>query len=194
LRKGFAFPRGIYPNQSPPLGWKAEPSSRAEEGGGNGAGKPEAFRKSGGKAASSPTLTRAWKRAIVSFISLIKHRRFHVFWSTSCIFMAFFLSFRAAFRFVFWRLSLIPKDFLGSFRLNSIFFAFLTTYPRAAGRYQTHPRALPSGSVHRSTEIGYHIRAGVSSAKCRIQDSRLGIQGSEQLRSAEPPSTASCLD
>jgi hypothetical protein len=66
LRKGFAFPQGICPNQSPPLGWKAAPSSRAEEGAGRVAGKPEAFRKSGGKAASSLTLTRpceGWPQA-----------------------------------------------------------------------------------------------------------------------------------
>ena len=34
MRKGFAFPWGLFPDQPFPPGWKAEPSSRAEEGGG----------------------------------------------------------------------------------------------------------------------------------------------------------------
>jgi hypothetical protein len=75
---------------------------------------------------------------------------------------------------------LILKDFLGSFRLNSIFFAFLANSPPPGGRFQSYPRALSSGPLHRSTKIGYHIPVLVSSAKmqereCRSQKELLAL-------------------
>jgi hypothetical protein len=111
-----------------------------------------------------------------SLTSLLNDPLFHVFWLSTHSFMAFFVSFRATFRFVFWTLLLIPKDLLGSFRLNSIFFAFFTNSLPPAGRFHTHPRALSSGHVHRLTEIGYRIPVRVSSGKCRIQDSGFRAQ------------------
>jgi|GEM_PF-2449662 hypothetical protein len=93
--------------------------------------------------------------------------------------MAFFVSFRATVSFVFWKLLLILKDLLGSFRLNSIFFAFLANSTPPAGRSQTHPRALSSGHPHRSTKIGYHITVLVSSAK--MQRKNAGARMKELL-------------
>jgi len=59
VRKGFAFPKGLTLDQPPALGWKAQPSSRAQGQKEAGyAGKSEAFRTSGGRAAFPPTLTR----------------------------------------------------------------------------------------------------------------------------------------
>jgi hypothetical protein len=107
---------------------------------------------------------------LFSLSSLMNGPFFHVFGSSGCSFMAFFVSFRATVSFVFWKLLLILKDLLGSFRLNSIFFAFLANSAPPAGRSQTHPRALSSGHLHRSTKIGYHITVLVSSAKMQEQE------------------------
>jgi len=113
-----------------------------------------------------------WPGGTFSLTSLIKDPLFHVFGSSACSFMAFFVYFRAEFSFVFWRLLLILKDFFGSFRLNSIFFAFLANSPPPTGRFQTHSRALSSGHLHRSTQIGYHIPVFVSSAKMQESGTR----------------------
>ena len=117
---------------------------------------------------------------LFSLSSLMNGPFFHVFGSSGCSFMAFFVSFRASFRFVFRRLLLILQDLLGSFRLNSIFFAFLANSPPPGGRFQSYPRALSSGPLHRSTKIGYHIPVLVSSAKmqereCRSQKELLAL-------------------
>jgi hypothetical protein len=61
LRKGFAFPGAS--THTNPIGSAGRLSLPAEPGAKRGAvcaGKPEAFRKSGGRAAISPTLTRPW--------------------------------------------------------------------------------------------------------------------------------------
>ena len=114
-----------------------------------------------------------------SLTSLLNDPLFHVFGPRACSFKAFFVSFRAIFRFVFWTLLLIPQDLLGSFRLNSIFFAFLANSLPPAGQFQTHPRALSSGRLHKSTYIGYHIPFLVSSGKYRMQDSGFRAEKSE---------------
>ena len=57
MRKGFAFPWGLCPDQPPPLGWKAEPSSRAEEGGG----------EHGRKARGSPHSRRQSRFGVLPF-------------------------------------------------------------------------------------------------------------------------------
>ena len=126
-----------------------------------------------------------WPGGTFSLTSLIKDPLFHVFGSSACSFTAFFVSFRAEFSFVFWRLLLILKDFFGSFRLNSIFFAFLANSPPPAGRFQTHSPALSSGHLHRSTQIGYHIPVFASSAKMQEQECGSQKAGTRQQRWVE---------